>query len=102
MSGDKQQGLLLVYGKGLQDAGVPFIAPIHNGYVTKVREAMRVCADRWPQKDRRIVHRGRWATGEFSKETTGENMQLIAKVKAWRESLFVWDEEAGAFVLFNW
>ena len=99
---DKQElGLLVVYGKGLPDSGVPFLAPMKNGDVLKVKEAMRSCAARWPNKDKRVVYKDRYATGDLSSETTSENIEMVMSSKVWIGKKYRWDDIKNEFVLID-
>ena len=91
-------GLLLIIGSRLPPAGVAFLVPVHRGMLTHVREAMRVCAQRWPHSDRRKYYDGLWADGSMSEEDEEKDRALALRIKAWQGYRYEWIRPNGPFM----
>jgi hypothetical protein len=93
-------GLLLIYGKGLPNAGVPFLAPMTTYSFKLTREAMRICAERWPLDDPREIYAGRLASGELSEGEAEDRVAVLAS-KVWAGNKYEWSYEQDRFVLLE-
>jgi hypothetical protein len=94
-------GLLLLYGNRLPPAGVVFLVPAVRGMLTHVREAARVCAERWPNKDNRKKYEGIWADGSLSKGDEAKDRAEALRVTAWKGNRYEWLLPNGPFMLLT-
>jgi hypothetical protein len=93
-------GLLVIYGEGLPAAGVPFLVPRTEYSLKLSREAMRVCAERWPLSDPRKIYVNRTATGDLSKGEAEDRAAVLAS-EAWKGNKYEWSYEQDRFVLLE-
>jgi hypothetical protein len=98
--GKVKRGLLLVYGGRLPEQGVVFLAPVKGNNITKVRDAMKVCVDRWPFPDKRKKYdaNGIWADGSMSECDEDKDRENMLRIALWEGLRYEWDFETGGFV----
>jgi len=94
----KERGLLLIYGPKLPAAGVPFLAPVVRGMLTKVPEALKICHKIWEtdkpyKKDEQLG-----ADGSLSLGNEAKDREEILRISVWKDHRYEWDFTSNTFI----